>query len=248
MEITSFYPLMSAILSIQPDRTQFFRYEKLSVSCSASGNVVAWTVKRNVSTGSDLSCGADWGRWDGSQCLIRSLYPADTGLYWCESESGESSDVLSITVNADDVILEVPSLPVKEGDTVTLRCSHKQRHAAFSTSDFKATFYKDGVFIGTEPEGTVLLPSVSTSDQGFYRCEHPSKGKSPQSHLRVTGDVQVTHRFQTIRSSFLSPSTIACVVLLLVLYTLVIIVCVYGFVRWTRARRENRRASVGRLI
>lgn len=86
------------------------------------------------------------------------------------------------------MILESPTLPVEEGDQVTLRCSHKGRYDVWSTSDFNAAFYRDGVFIGNRPEGKMILQSVSKDDQGSYKCQHPTAGESPQSLLVVTGD------------------------------------------------------------
>uniref|UniRef100_A0A7N6BX86 Ig-like domain-containing protein n=1 Tax=Anabas testudineus TaxID=64144 RepID=A0A7N6BX86_ANATE len=173
-------------LSIAPDRAQFFRYDQISLSCEASEEFSGWTVKRNTSTGSFLSCAVDWGRSNGSFCVIRSVYAADTGVYWCESERGERSNVLNITVNTGDVILESPARPAREGDEVTLRCSYKKGYATYSTSQFRATFFKDGVFVGTNTEGKMFFPSVSKFNEGSYKCQHPTKGESSESRLTVT--------------------------------------------------------------
>ncbi|XP_040887669.1 Fc receptor-like protein 5 isoform X1 [Toxotes jaculatrix] len=185
MELPSLCLFMTATLSARPDRSQFFRYETLSLSCAVPGNFSGWTLRRNTSSGSLHSCEVNWGRRNGSSCINRSVYSTDSGLYWCESEHGECSNVLSITVNSGVVILESPALPVTEGDKVTLRCSYKERYGEKSTSDFNATFYKNGVFIGIQPEGQLVLPAVSMSDEGFYKCQHPLKGESPQSLLSV---------------------------------------------------------------
>lgn len=80
------------------------------------------------------------------------------------------------------------SLPVMAGDTVILRCVYKSKHSTTASSAFKAKFYKDGVFIGKEPTGKKILTSVSTLDVGFYGCEHPEKGRSPESWLTVRGN------------------------------------------------------------
>ncbi|XP_067381371.1 high affinity immunoglobulin epsilon receptor subunit alpha-like isoform X3 [Channa argus] len=178
----------AATLIIQPDRSQFFRYENISLSCAGSADFNKWTVRRNTSTKTSQTCRGDFGDPQESSCILNDIYTIDSGLYWCESEDGnECSNTLNITVAAGAVILESPALPVTEGDEVTLRCSHKKRFDPQPTSDFSATFFKDGVFIGTEAEAKMILPSVKQTDEGFYKCKHPTDGESAESLLVVTG-------------------------------------------------------------
>uniref|UniRef100_A0A3Q3Q0L1 Ig-like domain-containing protein n=1 Tax=Monopterus albus TaxID=43700 RepID=A0A3Q3Q0L1_MONAL len=187
MSDISFAPT-AATLSVHPERTQFFRFEHITLSCASPGNFSGWTVKRNTSSGSLRSCEDKWGRPQGSSCVIGGVYASDSGEYWCESERGECSNVLNITVTTGKVILESPALPVMEGTEVTLHCSYKERYVPRSSSVFNATFYRNGVFIGKEPQGTMLLPSVSKSDEGSYKCAHPTEGESSESLLAVRGD------------------------------------------------------------
>ncbi|XP_040887670.1 Fc receptor-like protein 5 isoform X2 [Toxotes jaculatrix] len=241
MELPSLCLFMTATLSARPDRSQFFRYETLSLSCAVPGNFSGWTLRRNTSSGSLHSCEVNWGRRNGSSCINRSVYSTDSGLYWCESEHGECSNVLSITVNSGVVILESPALPVTEGDKVTLRCSYKERYGEKSTSDFNATFYKNGVFIGIQPEGQLVLPAVSMSDEGFYKCQHPLKGESPQSLLSVRDRAQPKDVPTT--PPVMSPDRLLCIVLLFVLYTAATILCFYMYRRRARARADAKRRT-----
>ncbi|XP_026180312.1 Fc receptor-like protein 5 isoform X3 [Mastacembelus armatus] len=188
MGIASVCLLLTSTLSISPSRLQFFRYDEISLSCRASANCSSWVVKRNTSAKMAQPCQYGWAVPSGSSCKIETAYPSDTGVYWCESEHGQRSNSINITVTGKVVILESPVVPVMEGDKVTLRCSYKEEEQYSPTSYFSADFYKDDVFIGTEAAGQKILPAVSKSDEGFYKCAHPSKGESLQSWL--TGSAQ----------------------------------------------------------
>uniref|UniRef100_A0A3Q4BA94 Immunoglobulin domain-containing protein n=1 Tax=Mola mola TaxID=94237 RepID=A0A3Q4BA94_MOLML len=202
----------SATLSLQPDKSQFFRYDHISVTCEAPANTTGWTLRKNASSNVEMC--------DGS-CILYDLYPEDTGVYWCESEQGECSNTINITVTSGVVILESPARPVAAGDTVILRCSYRERHSKSPTSDFPATFYKDNVFIGTEPAGTKILSAMSKADEGSYMCEHPKKGKSSQSWLAVRGDVMLL-----------------CIILLLIPYIYVSIIFIYLHRRCARGKNH----------
>ncbi|XP_078147714.1 Fc receptor-like protein 5 isoform X1 [Centroberyx gerrardi] len=176
MKITMLCLIFFSIRVI-PSRSQFFKYDLVSLGCesSAGGN----TVKRNTSFRRQDSCPYGWGRFNGSFCIICDLYPLDSGLYWCETESGERSHAVNITVTAGSVILESPVLPVMEGDNVTLNCTTQ------TPSNLPAGFYKDGFLIRTGSTGEMTIHSVSKSDEGFYKCSISGVGESPESWLAV---------------------------------------------------------------
>lgn len=87
------------------------------------------------------------------------------------------------------MILESP-VCVSDGDQVTFRCLLKKGNDERAASDFSATFFKDGVFIGSTHNGRMDLPAVSDSDEGLYGCKHP-EGDSPRSFLAVAGNLSV---------------------------------------------------------
>ncbi|XP_044198153.1 low affinity immunoglobulin gamma Fc region receptor II-like [Thunnus albacares] len=233
MEITSFCLMLSATLSISPNRSQFFQYDRISLSCEAPANSSGWIVRRNTSKRTSQQCMPGWGIPSESSCIIKHAYPSDTGLYWCESQRGECSNTVNITVTDGVVILESPGLPVTEGDDVTLLCSYKEEDETKSTSNF--SFYKNGVEIKTQPAGKMTLRAVSKSDEGLYKCNYPTKGESPQSWLAV-------------RARATPPPLIClyllCTILLFIFYNVILIVCVLIYRRWAQARAEaKRRAS-----
>ncbi|XP_071234984.1 Fc receptor-like protein 5 isoform X3 [Salvelinus alpinus] len=173
----------SASLSISPDRSQFFKFESVSLSCEVQGNSTGWRVVRNTERGNLSECNTDWGKQQGSSCNV-SLIPSHSGVYWCESGSGEHSNAVNITVHVytdGAVILESPALPVTEGDSVTLRCRYKG-----TLSNLTTDFYKDGSLIRNATTGEMTIPAVSKSDEGLYKCTN-SEEESPESWMTVTG-------------------------------------------------------------
>lgn len=92
-------------------------------------------------------------------------------------------------ISDDILILESPILPVMEGDTVALSCLYKEEDQVEITTNLSAVFYKDDVFIGTEPAGKMIIRDVSKSHEGSYKCGNSRHGKSLQSLLTVKGDI-----------------------------------------------------------
>lgn len=164
---------------VKPNRNQFFEYERFSLSCEQFGSR-GWMVRRYTTSGLELSrCDGVWGSQSGSTCYMNTVKSSNTGVYWCESKSGDSSDGVNITITEKPVILESPALPVEEGRNVTLGCRSK------ATPGMEARFYKDGIFIGSGPEGQITVHQVSKNDEGVYRCSINKHGESPVSWLLV---------------------------------------------------------------
>ncbi|KAF4088744.1 hypothetical protein AMELA_G00058250, partial [Ameiurus melas] len=94
--VSSSSPPVSLI--INHSRTQHFTNDSLSLSCEDQSNSTGWTVRRYTHSERVLDFSV-WGSVTGSTCNISFLSTSYTGVYWCESESGENSNPVNITVH-----------------------------------------------------------------------------------------------------------------------------------------------------
>ncbi|XP_039678294.1 Fc receptor-like protein 5 [Perca fluviatilis] len=181
-----------ASLTVSPSSSQLFEGQFVSLSCEDDDSSAGWTLRRNTSDETRTHCEDGWGIYVGSIC-ITFMDSLDSGVYWCESREGATSNIITITVTGGPVILQSPVLPVMEGEDLTLTCRTK------TSSNLPAGFYKDGSFIRTEPAGHMTIHHVNRSDEGLYKCSISSVGESPPSWVSVTGE-EVTFDF---RNSFI---------------------------------------------
>ncbi|XP_038588389.1 Fc receptor-like protein 5 isoform X2 [Micropterus salmoides] len=220
-----------ASLTVSPSSSQFFRWKSVSLSCEEDDSSAGWTLRRNTTRETRGQCGDGWGRSAGSSCNISYINPLDSGVYWCESREGATSNTINITVTGGPVILQSPVLPVMEGHDVTLHCETET-----PPSNLPAGFYKDGSLIRTEPTGHMTIHHVNKSDEGLYKCNISGRGESPSSWISVTGKPTTT-RPPTSTCLFSSPAPpppsvmlwsvpLSCVLVLLVLLVLLFRWCV----------------------
>ncbi|XP_036002204.1 high affinity immunoglobulin gamma Fc receptor I [Fundulus heteroclitus] len=169
-------PHPAASLSVSPDRVQHFRFDSVSLSCE--GNSAEWRVR--IFTEKDqLSDGCYWGNLNGSTCTLK-LFWYDSGVFWCESGSGEFSNAVNITDQYNyGPILVSPVHPVAEGDPVTLSCRDKQQKLLS-----KVFFYHNDKLLHNDSREELNISAVSKSDEGFYKCQHSGK-ESPKSWMAV---------------------------------------------------------------
>uniref|UniRef100_A0A3Q1IGK6 Ig-like domain-containing protein n=1 Tax=Anabas testudineus TaxID=64144 RepID=A0A3Q1IGK6_ANATE len=179
MEVIALY---AASLNIDPNRAQFFQYESLTFYCEG----VSYCEVVRESNGKTPSCNFSHKRTaTGSSCTITNVFPADSGKYWFEGEGGNKSNSVIITVTAGSVILEIPALPVMEGEAVTLRCRNKT-----TSSQNSADFYNYGVLINSSSTGNMIIHNVSKSNEGLYKCSISGAGESAESWLMVKGETK----------------------------------------------------------
>ncbi|KAM9717486.1 uncharacterized protein ACNS7B_021136 [Menidia menidia] len=168
-----FHP--AASLTAIPDAAQILVSGSVSLKCEGESE---WRLSR-LTGGTRLSHYRCGGAEAGSACTISSQWPQDA-VYWCEFASGRFSNAVNITVQDTDVLLVSPAHPVTAGAPVSLSCCPRKQEGAPSN----VFFYHDDKLVQNASGGRLSLSAVSTSDQGFYRCEHSGK-MSPQSWMSV---------------------------------------------------------------
>ncbi|KAK1890172.1 Neural cell adhesion molecule L1-like protein [Dissostichus eleginoides] len=99
---SSMLEALHARLTVTPSNSQVFRDEPLSLRCEDASD--GWTVRRNTSDGKITEC-EDWGRSAGSSCTSSHMDTWDSGVYWCESTEGSTSNTITITVSGIELIL-----------------------------------------------------------------------------------------------------------------------------------------------
>ncbi|XP_069014883.1 Fc receptor-like protein 5 [Embiotoca jacksoni] len=161
----------SASLTVNPDRAQHFTSDSVSLTCE--GNSTEWRVRRFTDT-SLLLC-SFWGTMNGSTCNVHEF---STAVYWCESGS-TFSNAVNITGQRDDIILVSPVHPATEGSSVILDCKLRTENVLSNV-----IFYKNDTIIQNDPTGQMIISVVSTTDEGFYKCQYSGK-ESPQSWMAV---------------------------------------------------------------
>ncbi|XP_069578357.1 Fc receptor-like protein 5 isoform X11 [Brachyistius frenatus] len=165
----------SASLTVNPDRAQHFTSDSVSLTCE--GNSTEWRVRRFTDT-SLLSYCSFWGTMKGSTCNVQKILFSTT-VYWCESGSAFSNAVNITGQRDDDIILVSPVHPATEGSSVILDCKLRTENVLSNV-----IFYKNDKIIQNDPRGQMIISAVSTTDEGFYKCQYSGK-ESPQSWMAV---------------------------------------------------------------
>ncbi|XP_053334374.1 Fc receptor-like protein 5 [Clarias gariepinus] len=170
--ITGESPPVSLI--INPNRTQHFTGDSLSLSCEDQSNSTGWTVRQYTESERVLDC-SSWGSVTGSTCNISSLSTSYTGVYWCESESKTSNPVnITVHVSPKAVVSIDPDTLVYRGETgVELRCNIQRR----GDTEWTYSWYKNNDSLGPHigSRGYISIWSVTDSDSGDYICRGQSK-------------------------------------------------------------------------
>ncbi|MGH0180478.1 UNVERIFIED_CONTAM: hypothetical protein FKN15_004183 [Acipenser sinensis] len=140
--------------------------ETVTLSCEVEGGSAGWRFKQYRDGREEAGCSDQYSRRDGDSCTIRNTWYYNSGVYWCESASGQKrSNAVNLTVSYEWVILQTPPQPVFEGDTLNLRCCIYDGH-----KPARVVFYKDNKELQSQTGTKLSLDRASKSDEGSYKC------------------------------------------------------------------------------
>ncbi|KAK6477871.1 Fc receptor-like protein 5 [Huso huso] len=179
-----------AVLTLQPAWAQIFTGKTVTLSCEVEGDSADWRFKQYRAGREEAGCSDQYSRRYGDSCTISKARYHHSGVYWCESASGqERSNAVTLTVSNRRVFLQTPPQPVIEGDTLTLRC-HVYHYTAT-----RVVFYKDNEELQSRAGIELSVDSVSKSDEGFYKCRAEWWNSSTYSGVSAQVRVSVRGRF-----------------------------------------------------
>lgn len=88
-------------LRVSPDLQQFFGDQTVNLSCEDQLDSDGLVVKKKKTGGPSASCGADFGRLSSPFCLLNE-YKNFSGSYWCETKTGDRSDLINVIVSGTE--------------------------------------------------------------------------------------------------------------------------------------------------
>ncbi|XP_066062582.1 Fc receptor-like protein 3 [Chamaea fasciata] len=138
-------------LRVEPPWTPAVLWDRVTLTCEGSGTAGATTWYKD---------GQRWG-----QEVWEKFVVTESGTYTCDRPgSGLSPPMMVLN---DQLVLQVPTQTLLEGDMVTLRCRVRP-----DTSVSRVQFYKDKKDLGMLLRGTELsLSPLQQNHSGRYHCE-----------------------------------------------------------------------------
>ncbi|XP_032856262.1 vascular cell adhesion protein 1 isoform X2 [Tyto alba] len=155
-----------AKLSIEPSTT-VQEGENVSIQCSAESNPPPKIILRRKSDSADM------GPYSEGRILLPSVTFLSGGDYECVAENKFGKSKSEITLNVEygpnnTMISVSPATTVKEGETVTMKCTSSGNPApVISWKKKKATGESEKIFKGA----TLTIQNIKSQDLGLYECE-----------------------------------------------------------------------------
>ncbi|NXP44078.1 VCAM1 protein, partial [Heliornis fulica] len=204
-------------LSIEPSTT-VREGENVSIQCSAESNPPPKIVLRKKS-----DIGALQGPYsDGRIILLPSVMFLNGGDYECVAENKFGKSKREITLNVEygprnTVVSVSPANAVKEGETVTMKCTSSGNPApVISWKKKKVSGESEKIF----KDAILTIQNVKSQDLGLYECEAYNQfGKEERAvKLLVQGRLEKPDQMIRLIIAFSSVTAIAVPVVAILIY------------------------------
>ncbi|MGH0157923.1 UNVERIFIED_CONTAM: hypothetical protein FKN15_034343 [Acipenser sinensis] len=165
-----------AVLTLHPAWAPMFRGETVTLSCEVEGGSAGWRFKQYRDGREEAGCSDQYSRRDGDSCTIRNTWYYNSGVYWCESASGQKrSNAVNLTVSSlpKPALNLTPAGEILEGDTVTLSCSVQPYSISWRYLWYKGRQYSTPVYQTDSSSGTgagYTISAAALNHSGEYWC------------------------------------------------------------------------------
>ncbi|KAM6199851.1 vascular cell adhesion protein 1 [Sarcoramphus papa] len=205
-----------AELSIEPSTT-VQEGENVSIQCSAESNPPPKIILRRKTDSADM------GPYnEGRILLLPSVTFLNGGDYECVAENKFGKSKSEITLNVEygpknTMISVIPATAVKEGETVTMKCTSSGNPAPVISWKKKATTGEsEKIFKGA----TLTVQNIKSQDLGLYECEAYNRfGKEEKAvKLLVQGRLEKPNQMIPLIIAFSCVTAIAVPVVAILIY------------------------------
>ncbi|XP_075616150.1 vascular cell adhesion protein 1 isoform X2 [Balearica regulorum gibbericeps] len=205
-----------AELSIEPSAT-VQEGENVSIQCSAEGNPLPKIILRRKSDSADMGPYSE-----GRILLLPSVMFLNGGDYECVAENEFGKIKSEITLNVEygprnTMVSVIPATAVKEGETVTMKCTSSGNPApVISWKKKKVTGESEKIL----KDATLTIQNIKSQDLGLYECEAYNQfGKEEKAvKLVVQGRLEKPDQMIPLIIAFSSVTAVAVPVVAILIY------------------------------
>ncbi|NXU41738.1 VCAM1 protein, partial [Drymodes brunneopygia] len=202
-------------LSIEPSTT-VQEGENVSIQCSAESNPPPKIILRRKSDNADMQL------YSARSILLPSVMFQNAGDYECVAENKFGSSKSEITLNVkygpkNTMITVIPTAALKEGETVTMKCTSSGNPApVISWKKKKATGEAEKI----SKNATLTIQNLKSEDLGLYECEAYNQfGKEEKAvKLYVQGLLEEPDQMIPLIIAFSSVAAVAVPAVAILIY------------------------------
>ncbi|NXQ35991.1 VCAM1 protein, partial [Alaudala cheleensis] len=202
-------------LSIEPSTT-VQEGENVSIQCSAQSNPPPKIILRRKSDNANM------GPYSARSILLPSVMFQNGGDYECVAENKFGSSKSEITLNVkygpkNTVITVIPAAALKEGETVTMKCTSSGNPAPVISWKKKAA---SGESEKISRNATLIIQNLKSQDLGLYECEAYNQfGKEEKAvQLYVQGLLEEPDQMIAVIIAFSSVAAVAVPAVAILIY------------------------------